>query len=167
MEGGHETLNPSGPATAAPVDGNHSTIGQWLRCVRETQEPWIAVMSQPTTFWQHYELDVVWYRFDGRRYAAPVDEYGDSVGRGSLELIQWAYPVLRRTPKGVWLNVHGDPRFAYAECRKRFACPTIDEALESFIARKTRQAAIYRSRAQDADDFIFLARAKIGKGQQT
>lgn len=52
------------------------------------------------------------------------------------------YPVIKETPKGVWLNVYGSRKFVLKESRKRFACQTEAEALNSFIARKKRQQCI-------------------------
>jgi len=67
--------------------------------------------------------------------------------------------VIRHTPKGVWIKVHGEPRFICHTWTKRFALPSIDEAKHSFIKRKERQAGIYEARARIAREAITL----IGK----
>lgn len=112
----------------------------------------------------------VWYRAEestvGTGY---VDEYGDwhRTGDSSVLIRIHELEVLKRTPKGVWLKhesygyngtVASDRRFVLNECRKRFACPTIKEALDSFVARKERQAEIYEARARTARRAIKLAR---------
>lgn len=93
-----------------------------------------------------------WYRIEEQTYAAAVDEFGTSYGPGRLELRLKCFEVLYYTPKGVWLHVlNWNPRkFVLREATKRFACPTKEEALESFIARKERQATILEARARTA-----------------
>jgi hypothetical protein len=55
--------------------------------------------------------------------------------------------VEKRTPKG-WRLEGG--RFVLESARKRWACPTVDEAFASFDARKRRQAGIHQARMMDA-----------------
>jgi hypothetical protein len=127
-----------------------------------------------------------YYRYDGISYAPPADEYGDpGRGPGSQSLHLQKYKVLKHTPKGVWLQIgtyfdedawektreqvlKEKKRFVLHSARKRFACPTEELALESFIERKKRQASIYRARAYEADGFIDLANRKLrAKGKNT
>lgn len=97
-----------------------------------------------------------WYRFEDVQYASLVDEFDNPVGTGRLDVVMRQYKVIKLTPKGVWLcEVIGDfmspdQRFVRRTARKRFACPTIEEATESFIARKQRQAKILTSQARRA-----------------
>jgi hypothetical protein len=97
-----------------------------------------------------------WFRYEDVRYAAPVDEWGDSYGIGHLEVKLRKFPVLKHTPKGAWINGWRGRRFVLRDARKRYACPTLEEAKESFIARKKRQAGIYRARLRDAEEAIKL-----------
>ncbi|WKV16928.1 hypothetical protein [Microcystis phage MJing1] len=89
------------------------------------------------------------FRVQERRYAGPVDEFGDPVPgvRGEMEISLHTLPVAKVTPKG-WRLECG--RFVLRDARKRFACPTVDEAFVSFVARKDRQARIHMARAADA-----------------
>lgn len=48
-------------------------------------------------------------------------------------------PVKRHTPKGVWLDEHGQARFVLKDARRRYAYPTEALALTSYIARKKAQ----------------------------
>ena len=64
------------------------------------------------------------------------------------------HAVIERTPCGVWLDYHGQRKFVLSGARKRFACPTIEEAKESFIARKTRQLAILRARVLRVESLL-------------
>lgn len=122
-----------------------------------------------------------YYRIDGITYAPPADEYGDpGRGPGRSELITNKYLVLKHTPKGVWLKTGThfsseawekdheqvkitDKRFVLHSARKRFACPTVELALESFIERKKRQSSIYRARAAEADRFAELALKELNR----
>lgn len=105
----------------------------------------------------------IWYRYEDHMYSTVIDADREEYG-SSLEVHQKKYTVVRVTPKGVWLcsgantkvrdgklfKTYLAPRFVLRECRKRFACPTIDEAKESFYARKDKQARIYEGRAATA-----------------
>jgi hypothetical protein len=89
------------------------------------------------------------YRVEERRFAGGVDAYGDPIpgDRGPLEVRIFAVRVEKRTPRG-WRLSGG--RFVLEGARKQWACPTPEEAITSFIARKRRQALIHRSRMTDA-----------------
>ena len=77
----------------------------------------------------------VWYRYHEVRWT----EY-------RLSLIEEQFRVVKETAKGVWLDVYGRQRFVLQAARKRFACPTRAEALESYRARKRRQVGLLRTR---------------------
>ena len=94
----------------------------------------------------------VWYRYEDKYFAPPLDEFDNPVGGRSLEIHLFKFPVVKTTPKGAWLDIgeHAN-RFASRDATKRFACPTLAEAKESFIARKRKQARIYRKKAEEAE----------------
>ncbi len=71
------------------------------------------------------------------------------------------FRVLRRTPKGVWVDTLGyrrPKRFVLDSGRKRFCYPTLAEAWASFLKRKERQQAILA--AQHDDVAKLLAKVK-------
>lgn len=70
-----------------------------------------------------------WYRYEESHH-------------GERGIVVREYEVLRETPKGVWLDVDDGERFVLLGARKRYACPTMREAQDSFIARKRRQIRI-------------------------
>ena len=75
------------------------------------------------------------------------------------------YRVVKHTPKGVWLytgdlNAHMGKRWCRRDAYKQFACPTKEEALDSFIARKERQIRILKRQTRDAEDALQLARSR-------
>jgi hypothetical protein len=68
------------------------------------------------------------------------------------------FPVLKETAAGVWLDVYGQRRFVRADAMKRFACPTEQEALESYHARKRRQVRILRAQLASAEAALSLTK---------
>ena len=81
-----------------------------------------------------------YFRFEEVRYGTGyTDESGEYVSTGSYVKIQLReYRVIKRTPKGVRIDdysgEHG--RFISDEWTKQWACPTVEAARASFIARK-------------------------------
>lgn len=117
----------------------------------------------------------VWYRLEDRRYSV-ADEYGDHAYT-SYDVQCLEFWVIKRTPKGVWLKQKYGPnpptvdsdylqrvdkRFQLLESLKRFACPTLAEAIESYKARKKKQISIYTARVKSAEFYIQIAEAKYG-----
>lgn len=67
------------------------------------------------------------------------------------------YQIIKRTPKGCWVKdlvCKSGKRFILNDARKRFAYPTREEALESFMHRKWSQIAIIKKQMQDAKDAL-------------
>lgn len=90
----------------------------------------------------------VWYRYEARHYAPPIDEFDNVCGEGSRELVLVEFPVLRETRCGVRLT---DGKFILKQARKRFACPTKEEAMESFKRRKIVQISILKAQLRSAE----------------
>lgn len=97
-----------------------------------------------------------WYRYVDVHYAPPLDEWERPLGRGDIKVHLEIYKVIKETPKGVWLGrdflgyACSGRRFVLHSSRKRFACPTKDEAMVSYIARKKAQIRIYTARLESA-----------------
>lgn len=88
-----------------------------------------------------------------------LDEWENSIGTSSAHIHCLSIPVLKETPKGVWIGYHWDDRrFVLRDARKRYACPTKLEALESFRQRKRRQYEIYRARIKHIEELTGLIR---------
>lgn len=73
-----------------------------------------------------------------------------------LMLVETTFVVLRYTPKGAWIDEYGTPRFILTSARKRYACPTKEEALASYHARKRRQVEILRHQLKRAEAALTL-----------
>jgi hypothetical protein len=95
-----------------------------------------------------------WFRYEEVHYAPPIDEWDSPCGEGRIELRLFAFNVAKETPKGVRLD---NGRFVRTSARKRYACPTQAEALESFISRKNRQRRILKAQLKSVDTAISLA----------
>ena len=95
-----------------------------------------------------------YYRLDNFLVSAGVDEWDNSLGAPPVHVCVFRYPVLSRTSKGVWIEYHGTQRFVLNESRKRFACSTLEQAKESFLARKARQKQILSLQLEDVDKAI-------------
>jgi hypothetical protein len=100
-----------------------------------------------------------WFRYESKRFAPPVDEFGNSIGLGRIEVRILRFPVVKVTRKGAWLDVGLDKnRFVLKDGNKRFACQTRQEALQSFVARKLRQISILRVQLSGAEDALRIVR---------
>ncbi len=88
---------------------------------------------------------------------------GDDYSSSSVyvKVVLLTYNIVRLTPKGAWVSgFPGDkPRFVLNSARKRFACPTKEEAMTSFVARKNRQIRILTSQLQ----YVKEALAQVGQ----
>lgn len=73
------------------------------------------------------------------------------------------YDVVKTTPKGVWINLTDEfddvaqQKFVLNNANKKWACPTPELALESFIARKNRQIKILRAQVDTATEALNVA----------
>ncbi len=109
----------------------------------------------------------IWWRCDARRYAAPLNEYDEPEGPGSLEVRMEAWTVIKITPKGVKVGLHAlakEGTFILATATKQFAHATKAAAIDAMIARKTRYLRILKARAleaQQAIDLVTEHRAKL------
>lgn len=102
----------------------------------------------------------IWHRYeDVRDASSSYDETGEPIGRGTLHVEHRTYEVVKVTPCGVRLD---NGRFVNRTSRKMWACPTEQAAMESFIARKTRQAGILQSQLDDVETVLRIARGRHG-----
>ena len=91
-----------------------------------------------------------WYRYEDVAYSPGADEYGDPLPGSTMRVHLREFEVLKRTPKGAWLNAWRGKRFVRSEARKQYACATKEAALASFKARKQAQIRIYEARVCSA-----------------
>lgn len=78
----------------------------------------------------------------------------------------WEMPVLKETPKGVWVAPFpGTKRFILLGATKQFAWATKKEALESFIWRKRKQVKILQEKLFQAQELLMMAEEAQQKGR--
>lgn len=88
----------------------------------------------------------VFYRIEDARVSVTVDADRE-LYESRIQLYLRKYKVLKTTRCGVWLDLgFGGKRFVLTNARKKFACATLEEAKESFRARKERQIGILQTR---------------------
>lgn len=97
------------------------------------------------------------YRTVGVTYAV------SGTSTNHVELLTLELPVVSRTPKGWWVVNSGHRRFVLADARKKYACTTEKEAIQSFAARKRRQIKIINAQLKVAKEFLALAEAKLAE----
>lgn len=80
------------------------------------------------------------------------------------KLIYYVHSVVKETPKGVWIKLKGyedctyqRKRFILNTSRKKYAYPSKEEALYSFIKRKEIQIKILSRKLSDTEDLLKLA----------
>ena len=103
-------------------------------------------------------MENVLYRYDDIQYAPPLDEFEYPIGEGRLTVRLSSFVILRRTKCGAWITgPMGEDKFVNLERHKKFACETVESALDSFVARKKAQARIHSKAAARAEKAIAYA----------
>lgn len=99
---------------------------------------------------------MTFYRFEDYGVSVGSEEFGFSSRR---ELSLREFQVIKETPKGAWIQMTfcGDKRFVRLDARKQYACPTIELARQSFIARKKRQIKILTKQLRNAEEALGFA----------
>ena len=104
------------------------------------------------------ETDDVLYRYELATYSNGLDMFGEPLPRHITKIVLYKYRVLRRTPKGAWIDYFNDrgKRFVLLTARKQYATNTKEEAKQQFIHRTTRYISILQSRLADRIDGLKL-----------
>jgi hypothetical protein len=104
-----------------------------------------------------------YFRFEEVRHGTGyTDEWGEYVSTGSYVRLQLReFKVIKETPQGVRINAYDwrepNGKLILRTWNKQWACPTVEEARLSFIARKRRQMQIYEARLRTAKTAMELA----------
>jgi hypothetical protein len=96
-------------------------------------------------------VESMYYRINSVLVSAGVDEWDNPLGPARVHVYVQKLEVIAKTPKGIWLNYYGKKRLVLDASRKRFACPTLEQAKESFRMRKARQLKILRRQIANAE----------------
>jgi hypothetical protein len=65
-----------------------------------------------------------------------------------------SFMVVKETPCGYWIEVNEGSRWVSATGKKRYAYPTVEEAIEGWRARKQRQISILRSKIAEINQAL-------------
>lgn len=111
-----------------------------------------------------------WYRYeDERRAHLSISENSVESYFSTLSIVLREFTVDKVTPQGAWIrgfwrqekedgvfHMAGPEsrRFVLLNARKRFACPTKMEALQSLLARRKKQRRIYKARLSHIEEAI-------------
>jgi hypothetical protein len=95
-------------------------------------------------------------RCEAKRYSYTIDADLDLYGVSFPKLEYHYYPIIKRTPKGAWINVYSIPKFVLLSANKKFACETVEQAEKSFKQRKLRQIRILNGQLKRAKEDLSL-----------
>lgn len=107
------------------------------------------------------------YRYEEVGYSPGCDQFDNPYPGCNLRVELRKYRIARVTPCGVWIDTSysfGDPvgdKFILLSANKRFACPTLEEAAESFKARKRRQIQILSTQLKRVQTALDIAEKGI------
>jgi len=90
-------------------------------------------------------------------------KYADYDFGPSTDVRLHTFRITKTTAKGVWIDNHGKKKFVLLHGKKRFAYPTEEEALTSFIARKEMQQVILESQLKHVGNALRIAEHKKGQ----
>ncbi len=104
----------------------------------------------PTSYFRYTEILV------GEGY---TDQWGEYVSTGSHVKLQLReFQVIKVTPRGARIDDYSQGgRFISRDWNKQWASPTIEQARQSFIARKKRQMRILEKQLQRAKEAMHKA----------
>lgn len=78
--------------------------------------------------------------------------YDEVLWESGVSIIRREYQVIGDTPCGVWISLGGEiKKWVSLYTKKKYACPTPEEALVSFRARKKRQIGILKAKLEIAE----------------
>lgn len=113
-----------------------------------------------------------WWRYVDKAYSV-ADEWGEHA-YSRYEIGEQELKVVKVTPCGVWLAYYWYQKMAVKELQpgvskilvldhwnKKFACPTKKLALESYIAKKTRQERIYQKKLSNTQLYRKMAEQRL------
>lgn len=80
------------------------------------------------------------------------------------ELYLTAKKVLRRTPKGLWVDDYGVEKFINNSHKKQFAHPTKELAMKAYIARRKRQVEILSAQLTGVEKQLQTAKILLEQG---
>lgn len=106
------------------------------------------------------------YRIESKFYAPSLDEFDNPVGSSQQVLEVKKFKITKVTAAGIWIDYWTGPKFVLLTAHKKFACLSLDEAKESFRARKKRQISILSNQLHRAEYALKMVEA-LREGKDT
>lgn len=95
------------------------------------------------------------YRYEDSYDCGGFDMDGDWIpGPLSTRVHLAEYTIKKFTPCGAWIRYGTKDKFVNFKTKKKFACITPKEALESFLARKAKQIQILQNQLERATEAL-------------
>lgn len=106
------------------------------------------------------------YRIENKFYAPSLDEFDEPTGPSQQVLEVKKFKITKVTAAGIWIDYWTGPKFVLLTAYKKFACLSLDEAKESFRARKKRQIRILSNQLHRAEYALKMVEA-LREGKDT
>ena len=111
---------------------------------------WRAIEQAKNGSYRGIEVLGWYFRLHEQSYSQIVDADREEYSSYTVVEIE-AFPVIRKTPKGVYICGRKNQELILDHWKRKFAHPTWQEALVSYVARKRRQHQIHMARAASAE----------------
>ena len=103
------------------------------------------------------------YRYAETFYSTGVDEWDNPLPGYLAQIHLHKFTIVKETPKGAWIQeefhgLHSPKKFVLLTARKKFACRTKQDALESFLARKNKHLKILKEKTEKIKGVLALAK---------
>jgi GR25 family glycosyltransferase involved in LPS biosynthesis len=75
----------------------------------------------------------------------------------AMRLYRDSFPVIKHTKCGCWIDLGcGRKKFINLDAHRKWAHPSLEEAMKSFVARKKRQIVLLRLQLLKAEASVYL-----------
>ena len=98
-----------------------------------------------------------------RYYDVLVGDLAGDTNWTQVKVYLQDFHIIKKTPKGFWINLYHRRKFVLFDARKKYACLTKEEALKSFMARKVRQIRILENQLSHARQALGQVSCKNGE----
>lgn len=101
---------------------------------------------------------MLFYRYDSYLWNT------DFLGNVNIKIVLTTFDMIRETPKGYWIDDNIREKWVSKTAKKRYAYPSKEEAMKSFLARKKRQSITLKTQVKVAKASLKEGREMLGKG---
>lgn len=102
------------------------------------------------------KVEMVLYRYREGQVGEIYDTCPKEAAK-AMRLYLDSYPVIKSTPCGCWIDLGwGRKKFVNLNAQRKWAHESLDDAMQSFVARKNRQVLILRHQLVKAEAALCL-----------